>query len=89
MTRLDSPTTASSSFAHSGNLTTFVSAFTSYSSLPWIIDYGASDHMTGSSPVFSAYKPHSGQDKVKIADGTVSSVSSKGLVRVTPSLSLS
>ena len=89
MTRLDTPTTASSSFAHSGNLATSVSAFTSQSRLPWIIDSGASDHMTGSSPVFSDYKPYSRQDKVKIADGTVSSVSGKGLVRVSPSLSLS
>ena len=45
--------------------------------------------MTGSSPVFSDYKPYLGQDKVKIVDGTVSSVSGKGLVRISPSLSLS
>ena len=74
MTRLDTPTTASSSFSHSGNLATSVSAFTSQSNLSWIIDSRASDDMTGSSPVFFAYKPYSGQDKVKIADGTVSSV---------------
>ena len=87
MTRLDT-STASSSFA-SGNLATSVSAFNSHTSLPWIIDSGASDHMTGSSPVFCAYTPCSGRDKVRIADGTVSSVSGKGLVRVTPLLSLS
>ena len=50
---------------------------------------GASDHITGSSLVFSAYKPYSGQDKVKIVDGTISSVSGKSLVRVSTSLSLS
>ncbi|PSS35748.1 Endonuclease [Actinidia chinensis var. chinensis] len=87
MTRLDTSTT-SSSFA-SGNLTTSASAFNSHTSLPWIIDSGASDHMTGSSPVFCAYTPCSGRDKVRNADGTVSSVSGKGLVRVTPLLSLS
>ena len=80
MTRLETPTTASSSFAHSGYLATSVSAFTSHSSLPWVIDSGASDHVTGSSPFFFTYIPYSGQHKVKIADGTISSVSGKGLV---------
>ena len=67
-------TYASSSFAHSGNLATSASAFLSHSSFPWIIDSGASDHMSGSSNIFSAYKPYSGQDKVRIADGTFSCV---------------
>ena len=59
-------------------------ALLSHFFFPWIIDSGASDHMSRSSNLFSDYKPYSGQDKVKIADGTFSSVSGKGLIRVTP-----
>ncbi|KAF5942914.1 hypothetical protein HYC85_020556 [Camellia sinensis] len=72
--------TASSSFARSGNLASSPCAFLCHPSLPWIIDSGASDHMSGSSDLFSVYKPSSGQDKVRIADGTVSSISGTGLV---------
>lgn len=89
MSRLDTSTGASSSFAHSGNIATSVSAFHSQSRIPWVIDSGASDHMTGVSSVFSTYTPYSGQDRVKIADGTFSSVSGKGLVHASPSLPLS
>ena len=95
LSQLNTSTNTSSSFAHSGNfassgnLATSVSAFSSHTQLPWIIDSGASDHMTGQPSVFSSYKPYSGHDKVKIADGTFSSVSGKGLVHATSSLPLS
>ncbi|XP_028077565.1 uncharacterized protein LOC114279508 [Camellia sinensis] len=49
----------------------------------------ALNHMSGSSDLFSAYKPSSGQDKVRVADGTVSSISGKGLVQVTSTIPLS
>jgi len=39
--------------------------------------------------ISSVYKPSSGQDKVRIANGTVSSVSGKGLVQVTLTIHLS
>ncbi|GMP43536.1 hypothetical protein CsSME_00012859 [Camellia sinensis var. sinensis] len=80
--------TSSSSFARSGNLASSPCVFLSHKSLPWIIDSSASDHMSGSSDIFSAYKPFSDQDKVKIADGTVSSIFGKGLVHVTPTIPL-
>ena len=44
--------------------------------------------MSGSSDLFSAYTPSSGQDKVRIADGTISLVSGKGLIHATASLLL-
>ncbi|XP_028083317.1 uncharacterized protein LOC114284582 [Camellia sinensis] len=69
---------SSGNIAQSGNLASSTSAFLSHQMLPWIIDSGASDHMSGSSDLFSAYTPSSGQDKVRIADGTISSVSGKG-----------
>ncbi|XP_028122741.1 uncharacterized protein LOC114319876 [Camellia sinensis] len=70
--------TSSSLFARSVNLAFSPRVFLSHKSLPWIIDSGALDHMSGFSDLFSAYKPSLGQDKVRIADGTVSSISGKG-----------
>ncbi|RVW96476.1 Retrovirus-related Pol polyprotein from transposon RE1 [Vitis vinifera] len=43
-------------------------------SSPWIIDSRASDHMTNSSKVFSNYIPCPGNQKIKIADGTLVTV---------------
>ena len=63
-------------------------AFMSYSVLLWIIDSTASDHMTGPSNLFSSYTLYTSLDKVKIIDGTFSSISGKCLVYITPSLSL-
>jgi hypothetical protein len=44
--------------------------------------------MTDMSPLFSPYNPCSGEDKVRIADGSLSPVSGKGSVFVTPSMTL-
>lgn len=54
-----------------------------------IIDSSVSDHMSRSSDLFSNYTPTSGQDKVRIADGTISSVFGKDLIHAIPSLPLS
>ena len=61
----------------------------SYSTLSWIINSGASDHMTGQLNLFSSYTSYIGSDKVKIADDTFFLVSGKYLVHTTLSLSLS
>ncbi|GFY96848.1 hypothetical protein Acr_11g0011540 [Actinidia rufa] len=53
-------TSTSSYFAHKGIL---VNAFTASSSVPWIIDSGASNHMTGCSSIFDSYLTCSGKDK--------------------------
>src|SRR3954467_3559508 len=55
----------------------------SYASLihnsdPWIIDSGASKHMTGNFKFFTSYSPLSGRDKVKVADGSLSPILGKG-----------
>ena len=47
-----------------------------------------SDHMTGLSTSFSTYTPCSGRDKVRTADGSLSSISGKDVINVSP-LSLS
>jgi hypothetical protein len=89
MSRLDTSATASSSFTHTGNLATALHASATPSEDPWVIDSGASDHMTGMSPLFSSYNPCSGREKIRIADGSLSPVSGKGSVFVTPSMTLS
>ncbi|KAJ7946112.1 Retrovirus-related Pol polyprotein from transposon TNT 1-94 [Quillaja saponaria] len=64
-------------------------AHSSFDSNPWIIDSGASDHMTSTSSSFSSYFPCSGKEKVRVADGSLSSISGKGSICCTPSLTLS
>uniref|UniRef100_A0A2N9G6R9 Retrovirus-related Pol polyprotein from transposon TNT 1-94-like beta-barrel domain-containing protein n=1 Tax=Fagus sylvatica TaxID=28930 RepID=A0A2N9G6R9_FAGSY len=44
------------------------------SSAPWIIDSGASDHMTSSHNFFESYSPCSEIEKVRIADSSLSSI---------------
>jgi hypothetical protein len=85
---LDTPATATSSSALTGNVATILNASATPFDDPWVIDSGASDHMTGMSPLFSPYNPYSGKDKVRIADGSLSPVSGKGFVSVTPSMTL-
>ena len=63
------PTSTSSYFAHTG---ISANAFTVSSSISWIIDSGASDHLTGCSSIFDSYLTCSGKDKVRIADGSFS-----------------
>jgi hypothetical protein len=72
-------------FAHTSNLVTSLNA----SNDSRIIDSDASDHMTDISSMFSSYNLCSGRQKVKIVDGSLSSVSGKGSIHVTTSLSLS
>ena len=79
--------TPSANLAQIGN---FLNAFSisSNTSYPWIIDSGATDHMTGLSNLFFTYKPLSGKQKVKIADGSLSSVAGKGSISVSKTMIL-
>ncbi|KAK2402482.1 hypothetical protein QL285_051997 [Trifolium repens] len=54
----------------------------------WIVDSGASDHMTGDSTMFSSYSPCAGNHKIKVADGFFSAIAGKGSVVLSPSLTL-
>lgn len=69
------------SIAHTGKEITRMNALLCFSA-PWIIDNGASDHMTNSSNLFNSYIPCSGNEKVRIADGTFSSIAGKGLIKI-------
>jgi transposase InsO family protein len=55
----------------------------------WIIDTGATNHMTGASHLFSSYKSCSGKDKVRVANGSTSSIIGRGSIWCTKTLSLS
>ena len=55
---------------------------------PWIIDSGASDHMTGDEKFFSTYNPCYKNLTVRIADGSLSKVAGTGSVRVSKNITL-
>ncbi|KAJ7951046.1 Retrovirus-related Pol polyprotein from transposon TNT 1-94 [Quillaja saponaria] len=84
MAKLDGcPSTSAASSHHA------LGTHSTTDSEPWIIDSGASDHMTGTSRNFSTYFPCSGKDKVRVADGSLSTISGKGSIQCTPTLPLS
>ena len=58
------------------------------SSAPWIIDLGASDHMTSSSHLFKSYSPCSENEKVRITDSSFSSIAGKGLIKISERIDL-
>ena len=55
---------------------------------PWIIDFGASDHMTGDGTIFHEYNPCKEKYTVRIVDGSLSKVVGTGSIRVTNDLNL-
>ena len=59
------------------------------SSSKWVIDSGATDHMTGNSSLFSTFQPHTSAPTVTLADGSKSRVLGSGSVNPTPLISLS
>jgi hypothetical protein len=56
---------------------------------PWIIDSGATNHMTCSPKFFSSYKPLSGRDRVRIVDGSSAPIMGSGTSECTPSMTSS
>ncbi|KAG6467091.1 hypothetical protein ZIOFF_075100 [Zingiber officinale] len=53
---------------------------------PWIIDSGATDHMMGSSRLFHSYIRIAGNQKIKIADGSLSAIAGKGSIVISQTL---
>lgn len=76
------------SVAQAGNNFKALSCHSLNYSTPWIIDSGASDHMTSLHNLFHSYYPCSGQEKIRIADGSYSSIAGKGLVNLSKTISL-
>ena len=56
--------------------------------IPWIIDLGAFDHMTGLSQLFHSYLPSSGLNKVRITNGSFSPIAGEGEISLTLTLTL-
>ncbi|XP_010266770.1 PREDICTED: uncharacterized protein LOC104604207 [Nelumbo nucifera] len=56
---------------------------------PWIIDFDASNHMTGKSTLFQTYSLFSSKDKERLAYGSFSSIVGQGPISLPFGLSLS
>ncbi|KAG8473962.1 hypothetical protein CXB51_033910 [Gossypium anomalum] len=54
----------------------------------WILDSGASDHMTGNLSLFHTYLPCNDHSRIRIADESYSPVAGMGTVRLTENFSL-
>ena len=80
------PSTPSGSLAQTGSI---INALFSHSTTaPWIIDSGASDHMTSISSLFDSYYPCPGNKKVRVADGSLSSIAGKGSIKISGTIEL-
>ncbi|KAF7821700.1 Retrovirus-related Pol polyprotein from transposon TNT 1-94 [Senna tora] len=73
--------------AENGNFPTSFHV-TSNPSRYWIVDSGASDHMTGDSGMFSSWYPYTQNYKVRIADGSLADVTGIGEVSLSDSITL-
>ncbi|KAL5816220.1 hypothetical protein ACOSQ3_024598 [Xanthoceras sorbifolium] len=69
---------------------TFLTALNASKGLPkpWIVDSGASDHMTGDRELFYNFVPNHSNSNVKIADGSLSKVEGTGSITISPNLTL-
>ena len=56
------------------------------SSSTWVIDFGAIDHMTGNSSLFTTFQSRSSTSTVTLADGSPSYVLGLGTIHLTPLL---
>ena len=73
--------------AQKGNLPTAFNAKKN-NTQSWIVDSGASNHMTGDSSVFHNYTPSFENNTVRIADGTSSKVAGIGTVIISKDITL-
>ena len=80
------PSSSSMMAQHHGTSSSFP-AFTQQGE-PWIIDSGASDHMTGHRHFFSSYCPCSSPRQVRIANDSSVKVAGIGSIILSPSLML-
>ena len=77
----------SGTLAHKGNsLSAFIVG--KKRKKPWIVDSGASDHMTGDATIFCTYSPCPNNLTVRIADGSLSKVAGTGSVVLSRDLTL-
>jgi len=77
----------SGSVAHKGSFLTALSV-NSGKETSWIVDSGASDHMTGNAKILFNYTPSNENFSVRIADGSLSKVLGTGSIRISEELTL-
>jgi hypothetical protein len=77
-------------YAHLGKCTQAQALASTYRhNIEWVIDSGASKHVTSISSVFKTYTPHSYSKTIQTADGTSQPIHGVGSIECTPSLCLS
>jgi hypothetical protein len=77
-------------YAHLGKGTqAHALASTCRHNIEWVVDSGASKHVTGISNSFRTYTPHSFTETIQIVDGTSQPIHGVGSIECTPSLHLS
>src|ERR1044072_3289719 len=92
LSKLDKPA-GTSSLAYSVTFGEFPFSFglnasdTHYNQF-WILDSGATDHMTPLPNHFSSYSPCSSNKKISTADGTLMTTAGQGEVQISPSITL-
>lgn len=76
--------------AYSGEFPLSIGLNVSENFLPslWIIDSGATDHMSHSPNLFTTYSPCPSSRKIATADGSLTTVAGTGNIELTPSLTL-
>ena len=72
--------TSTGSLAQIGNIPSAYSSYLAFA--PWIIDFGAFDHMTSISQLFQSYYPGPANKKVRIADESFSSIAGTGSIKI-------
>ena len=82
---LRSPSTSIIAIAESGNPN---KCLISSSSSEWVIDSGATDHMTSNSSLFSTFQSQPSPSTVTLADGSHSCVLGSGIIVPAPSIPL-
>ena len=80
---MSSTSFSSSLMAHSGNAN-----LSDLSCEPWIVDSGASNHMTGSYHILSSYTPCTFPRTITIVNGSFLKIVGTGTVVLSPSLSI-
>ncbi|CAJ2666495.1 unnamed protein product [Trifolium pratense] len=99
LSELETPTTVTTSLAYSGMFLFPLSLGKSQFSVGfnasnkpynqyWILDSGATDHMTPLPTQFSTYSPCLSNKKISTADGTLLTVAGQGDIQISPSIIL-
>ncbi|XP_073222446.1 uncharacterized protein [Cicer arietinum] len=80
------PNSSSTSVAHTGNSSVYLSQSSSLG--PWVLDSGASDHVTGNKGLFSSLSTSGFLPTVTSANGTQTRSQGVGTVHILPSISV-